>query len=575
MSFKFSASAAVLAIAVSVAGGAAVAQSTGEAGERPSVDDRSIYGAYLAGRSALHSGDSEEAATRLEAVATAVPENPKLRQRAFTAALYAGDVQAAARLAPAPDPDQPGLDSLGRLTQAANALAEGQSQLAVERLTDNSIVFPHRTAAAVLRPWALAAAGDWDAALTAPEGEGDRIADLFSALARAQLLEIRKKPDDAEAIYKTLSEDAVASALFLPMYGEFLERRGRRADAVALYDKGLLDNPDDMTLVALKDRARRRGKAPPLPTLAEGAAQSMGFAAAAMNAQRQTELSMIYLRLALRLDPSLHQGWMLVGDALAKIDDETAARAAWGRVPPTSIYYAESRTKLIYSLQAERQVAEALKLAEEDARARPDDTRAQLTYADLLRANKRDADAVAVLDRLIASADVDWRPRYMRAISLDRMNRWSEAETDLQRAMAMSSEQPEVLNYLGYAWIDRGVKVREGMALVERAASGQPQSGAIQDSLAWAHFKLGDYAQAVQLLEGAVMLSPADPDVNDHLGDAYWMVGRKDEARFQWRRVLSLEPNDEQKARAEGKLKDGLPTPPASSPASSPATPAT
>ena len=256
---------------------------------------------------------------------------------------------------------------------------------------------------------------------------------------------------------------------------------------------------------------------------------------------------------------------MLIGDALAKIDDEVAARAAWGRVPPTSIYYAESRTKLIYSLQADRQVTEALKLAGEDARGRPDDSRAQLTYADLLRANKRDADAVPVLDRLIAAGDGDWRPRYMRAISLDRMDRWTEAETDLQRAMAMSADQPEVLNYLGYAWIDRGVKVREGMALVERAATGQPQSGAIQDSLAWAHFKLGDYAQAVELLEGAVLLSPADPDVNDHLGDAYWMVGRKDEARFQWRRVLSLEPNDEQKARAEGKLKDGLPNPAATS----------
>lgn len=563
MSFRFSASAAALAFALSVAGGA-VAQSTGQFSEGPDSETSSVYGAYLAGRSALHSGDSEEAAARLAAVSAAVPDNPRLRQRAFTAALYAGDIQAAARLAPAPDPDQPGLDSLGRLTQAANALAEGQNQLAVDRLAENSIVFPHRTAAAVLRPWALAAAGDWDSALTAPDGEGDRIADLFSALARAQLLEIRKRPDEAEAIYKTLSEDSVASALFLPMYGEFLERRGRRADAMALYDRGLLDNPDDMTLAALKERARRRGKAPPLPTLTEGAAQSMGFAAAAMNAQRQTELSMIYLRLSLRLDPALYQAWMLVGDALSKVEDEAAAREAWGRVPPTSIYFAESRTKIIYSLQGERQIVEALRLAEEDARARPDDARAQITYADLLRTDRRDTEAVAVLDRLIAAGDTDWRPHYMRAISLDRMNRWPEAEADLLRAMAMSSDQPEVLNYLGYAWIDRGVKVREGMALVERAANGQPRSGAIQDSLAWAHFKLGDYAQAVQLLEGAVLLSPANPDVNDHLGDAYWMVGRKDEARFQWRRVLSLEPNDEQKARAEAKLKDGLPTPPAS-----------
>lgn len=556
MSFKFCASLTALAAGLSLAG-AALAQETGQYTEGPSVDEQSAYGAFLAGRSALHSGDSEEAATRLAAVAAEVPDNPQLRQRAFTAALYAGDIQAAARLAPGPDPSQPGLESMGRLTQAANAMAEGQGAVAVERLS--AIDFPHRTAAALLRPWAEAAAGDWDAALAAPDGEGDRIADLFSALARAELLEIKKRPDEAEAIYKALAEDQVASALFVPMYGEFLERRGRRADAVALYAKALVAEPDDMTIIALRDRAQHRGKPPRLPTLNEGAAQSMGFAAAAMNAQRQTELSMIYLRLALRLDPGLYQGWMLIGDALVKVDDDVAARAAWGRVPATSVYFAESRTKIIYSLQADRLDEEALKLAEEDARARPADARAQLTYADMLRANKRDADAVVVLDHLIKAGDADWRPRYMRAISLDRLNRWPEAETDLNRALELSSEQPEVLNYLGYAWIDRGLKVREGMALVERAAAGQPRSGAIQDSLAWAHFKLGDYAQAVTLLESAVMLTPADPAVNDHLGDAYWMVGRKDEARFQWRRVLSLDPSEDQKAQAEKKLAEGLP----------------
>jgi tetratricopeptide (TPR) repeat protein len=487
----------------------------------------------------------------------AFAQTAQLRERAFTAALYAGDVEAAARLAPAPNPDAPGLESMGRLTQAANALAENRGAEAVERL--GSIEFPHRTAAALLRPWAQAAAGDWASALAVPDGEGDRIADLFSALARAELLEIKKRPDEAEAIYKALAEDQVASALFIPMYGEFLERRGRRADAVALYTKALAETPDDLTMVALKDRARRHGKPPRLPTLTEGAAQSMGFAAAAMNAQRQTELSLIYLRLALRLDPGLYQAWMLVGDALVRVEDETSARAAWGRVPPSSIYFAESRTKIIYSLQADHRADEALKLAEEDAHARPDDERAQLTYADMLRTTKRDPEAVAVLDRMIKAQDADWRPRYMRAISLDRLNRWPEAEADLNRAMALSADQPEVLNYLGYAWIDRGVKVREGMALVERAAAGQPQSGAIQDSLAWAHYKLGDYAQAVSLLESAVMLAPADPAVNDHLGDAYWMVGRKDEARFQWRRVLSLDPNADQKAAAEKKLAEGLP----------------
>lgn len=555
MSFKnFTALAAVLLIA-----GTAQAQTTGEAEEVASVDESSVYGTYLAGRIALHSGDTKEAAERMAAVSLAVPDNALLRERAFTAALYAGDIQGAARLAPAPNPDQPGMASLGRLTQAVDALARGQGAEAVQRL--DGIEFPHRTAAAVLRPWALAAAGDWDAALTAPESDADRIADLFGALARAQLFEMRRKHKEAEAIYQALLADPVASGLFLPMYGEFLERRGRRDEAVALYNKGLEEAPEDVTLMALRERAQRKDKAPRLPSLAEGAAQSIGFAAAAMSANRQTELSMIYLRLALRLDPALHQGWMLIGDALEKGRDEAAAREAWGKVPMDSIYFAESRAKIIYSLQGERQNEAALTLAAETVRERPDDARAQLTYADMLRANDHHAESLVVLDKLIAAGHGDWRIHYMRAIALDRLDRWPEAEAELQRALSLSGEQPEVLNYLGYAWIDRGERVREGMVLVERAVAGRPQSGAIQDSLAWAHFKLGNYPKAVEMLESAVVLTPADPEVNDHLGDAYWMVGRKDEARFQWGRVLSLDPTPEVKARAEKKLKDGLPPP--------------
>ncbi|HYE41925.1 MAG TPA: tetratricopeptide repeat protein, partial [Caulobacteraceae bacterium] len=173
----------------------------------------------------------------------------------------------------------------------------------------------------------------------------------------------------------------------------------------------------------------------------------------------------------------------------------------------------------------------------------------------------RHDEAVALLDRMIAGGSADWRLHYMRAISLDRLDRWPEAEADLQKALEMAPAEAEILNYLGYAWIDRGVKVKEGMALVERAVASEPRSGAMQDSLAWAHYRLGDYAKAVELLELAVGLTPADPEINDHLGDAYWMVGRKDEARFQWNRVLTLDPDAEQKASAERKLKDGLASP--------------
>jgi Flp pilus assembly protein TadD len=147
---------------------------------------------------------------------------------------------------------------------------------------------------------------------------------------------------------------------------------------------------------------------------------------------------------------------------------------------------------------------------------------------------------------------------YLRAVALEQAGRWPEAERDLQAALKVNPDEPELLNFLGYSWIDRNERLAEALAMVEKAVAARPQSGAMLDSLGWAYFRLGDYKAAVEKLEAAVELEPGDPDVNGHLGDAYWKVGRFIEARFQWRRVLSLEPTDKQKVESEEKLKNGL-----------------
>jgi Flp pilus assembly protein TadD len=126
------------------------------------------------------------------------------------------------------------------------------------------------------------------------------------------------------------------------------------------------------------------------------------------------------------------------------------------------------------------------------------------------------------------------------------------------KALSLRPDEAELLNYLGYAWIDRGERLQEAMGMVEKAVAANPRSGAIVDSLGWAHYRLGNYKKAVEILEQAVELEAGDPEINNHLGDAYWMVGRKDEAGFQWRRVLTLKPDDKIRADAEQKLASGL-----------------
>ena len=145
----------------------------------------------------------------------------------------------------------------------------------------------------------------------------------------------------------------------------------------------------------------------------------------------------------------------------------------------------------------------------------------------------------------------------MRGVAYERAGHWPQGERDLKAALELRPDEPELLNYLGYTWIDRGERLAEALGMVERAVAANPQSGAMVDSLGWAHYRLGDYKKAVDLLEQAVELEAGDPEINNHLGDAYWRVGRRIEAEYQWRRVLTLDPDAKIKADVESKLASG------------------
>ena len=150
-----------------------------------------------------------------------------------------------------------------------------------------------------------------------------------------------------------------------------------------------------------------------------------------------------------------------------------------------------------------------------------------------------------------------WPLLYSRGICLERIKQWPRAEADFKLALRLKPDQPDVLNYLGYTWVDAGVNLEAGRAMLERAVSLRPRDGAIVDSLGWALYRLGDYSGAVQHLERAVELKADDPTINDHLGDAYWQVGRVAEAVFQWRRAQAMNPEPEQIEPLKEKLRTG------------------
>ncbi|PVM74517.1 hypothetical protein DDF65_19335 [Caulobacter radicis] len=521
---------------------------------------RSAYGQFLAGQAALEDGRSDQAAAYFQAARNLGEDPGLLGERAFTASLLAGEVTRAAELAPRAEGGTEGVRRLGMLTVAVDALARGKGKDAQALLADPALGFPHRPAVALLTPWAAQAAGDAAAAQVLPELRNDRLVQYFGQLGRAEIFERAGKPAEAEADYKALMEVAAVRPMFALDYGAFLERRKRRDEAVALYDSILAEAPNDVALLDARARAVARKSPPALVTGRQGAANTLVACAAVFTSERQSQFALAYLRLALHLDPKREDALLMVGDLLDQGGDIDGARAAYAKIPTGSARYAAAQGKIAWTLQNAGDKDKAIAVAEAAAKAPEAGRSAQLVYADLLRANDRWADAVAVIDPLVeAEKDKpDWRLLYMRGVSLERAGRWPDAERDLEKALELNPNEPELLNYLGYSWIDRNERLPEALSMVQKAVKANPQSGAMLDSLGWAYHRLGDDKAAVEMLEQAIEIEPGDPDINDHLGDVYWRLGRKTEAQFQWRRVLSLEPTDEQKAAAEAKLKDGL-----------------
>ncbi|MBS0332067.1 MAG: tetratricopeptide repeat protein [Proteobacteria bacterium] len=514
--------------------------------------DSSPYGMFLAGEQALNKGRSGEAArffdqARLETGDTMIAE------RAFTSALLAGDIAKAASLAPTADTATESSKRLGKLVVAVEDMAQGRGKDAKAILTDQNIAFPHKPAAALLVPWAAAQAGDVEGSLVRPSVRGDRLVDYFGQLGQGLLFERARRYDEAETDFKAATSVETPTEMAVLAYGGFLERRGRKVDALALYVGYLTKEPDDAPVKTALARAQAGKAAPPMPTLREGAAQALLAPAATLIAAKQTQLALAYLRLSLRLDPNRDDAWVMVGDMMAASGDVDAARSAYLRPRPGSAEYATAQAKLAWTYQNADDKETALKLAR--AAAAGGDIDSRITLSDLLRIDEQYPEAVKVMDGVIAEQKTpDWRLLYSRGVALERMGRWPEAQRDLQAALKIRPDEPELLNYLGYSWIDRGENLKEAMAMVEKAVASDPRSGAMVDSLGWAYYRLGDYKQAVEKLEQAVELDAGDPEINGHLGDAYWKVGRKDEAEFQWRRVLTLKPDDKVKAATEAKL---------------------
>jgi tetratricopeptide (TPR) repeat protein len=535
-----------------------VAGSSAPAAAREETDALS-YGAYLSARIAADEHDAANAAKFYRQSLERDPTDSSLLALAFFYETSAGEVDSANDLAKrliAVTPD----DRASRLVLAVSALRRSDYKDAREQIAKSAKGTAVSLTVALVDAWAAAGQHDDKAAVADMDSlHGQPGADAVTAFHKALLLEYLGQTAQADAVYGEAMKAEGSSPRLVNAYGRFLERNGRVADATALYN-GVAANA---ALTPIVDAAKARiakGVKPDalIRRPQDGVAEALFGIAASLTDETSTEVSLLYLRLALYLQPDFDLANILLGDRLETLQKVSDAIDVYRKVEKDSPYYRLAQIQIATDEARLEKNDDAIRDLKVLAESAPNDIQTWSALGDAYRASNKFAEAVAAYGNAIKALGKpekkDWILYFSRGASLDRAHDWAAAEADLQQALKLSPDEPQILNYLGYSWVDQGRDIPQALKMLERARALKPYDGYIIDSVGWAYYKLGRYGEAAKTLEDAVLLVPGDPTINDHYGDALFKVGRKLDAHFQWDHALTFGPEADQKSLIEKKL---------------------
>jgi len=533
-----------------------------------------MSGSYLAARHASVERDANSAAAFYRSALRTDPKNNELLDRAFISSLADGDIDEAVKLA-----DRIlTIDKSNRVARLVVGVRDlKQKKYAAAQLNINQSIRGPITdlVATLLSGWASYGAGDTKSAITNIDKlTGPEWYPIFKDLHAGMILELGGKEKDAGARLERAYKLDDSMLRVADAYARWLSRNKDAAAATAIYeafDKKLARHP--LVLEGLRESRAGKKLTPLVDSAQSGAAEALYGIGATLTRRGGEDLALVYLQLSLYLAPNHSLALLSLADLYESVKKPAMAIKVYERMPASSPLKRNAQIQLATNLDAADRSDEAIKILKgvtaEDAK----DIEAIMALGNIERGRKKFADCVQTysqgIDVLPQGNDkANWIYYYYRGICEERSKQWSKAETDMRKALELQPEQPHVLNYLGYSWIDQGINLDEGMKMIKRAVDQRPDDGYIVDSLGWAYYRIGNYEDAVKNLQRAIDLKPEDPTINDHLGDAYWRIGRTLEAKFQWAHARDLKPEPEELPKIEAKMENGLPEDASSSAAS-------
>ncbi|MGB1539472.1 MAG: tetratricopeptide repeat protein [Rickettsiales bacterium] len=527
---------------------------------------RGAAGNYLSGRFAANNGDFDYASLYLSRTLRQDPQNAEIAGYAYRMSLITGEMNEAVELArslyeandEASNPE---------IMVFLSEIRQGEYKKAEEVLARfpargfNVVVLP------LLESWLHYAEGR----LRKPV-EMDGVLRKVAEFAPFVYYQTALINDLAGFEHKAVKqyEQALEFSEHMPhrvveVLGNLYTRMGMWDKAKALYARYEKENPNSLLDLPDVDALQASQRTPErvIANAKEGIAEIFFSTASILHNENLNEEALIYVQQVLFLNPHLQAAQLMRGTVLERLERYAEALQAFESLERGTPYYFKGQLRRAYTLNAMGHQQRALELLGELARVLPEQYQVYLTRGDLLMRDKQYAEAVKAyteaLERIGQIAVQHWPIYYARGICAERSDNWELAEADFLKALELQPDQPDVMNYLGYSWLTQKQHVAEAKEMIAKAMEARPMDAHIIDSLGWAHYLIGDYEVALNHLERAIEIMPTDPTVNEHLGDVYWRLGRRNEARFQWQRSIIFGAEEGQAQELKEKLAEGLP----------------
>ncbi|PCI89046.1 MAG: hypothetical protein COB24_00785 [Hyphomicrobiales bacterium] len=559
-------------VALIVASGLTIVNAKSQELKRSKLTGFGTYsGHFLAANLALSNRDFKNATRFLINLYSEQPDDPVLIESLFLVHLINGEFEKARLFAMKYHQNKQAIEQpesshhyLSKLFLTADQVKLGDYNQARSHLAKGDDFMIAEMSYYLLSTWINFADNQPEEAIASLEKlQENSFHQIYYLINSAILAEMQDRQKDADIFYNEALLLGGTKLDLIEAYGRFLERTGREKQAFALYDD--FENRAGKHPLIDKARARLIAGDKPEPMIAnaqEAIAYNLYHIANIYYGAGNYDEALNYGRLGQYLAPENSYILNILSLSYQNVEKYVEANVILEQIKADSPFYTKAQIRIAANLEINGQNDLALEKVAALLTEDKIDEAVYMEYANMLKRNEKYAQSVEYYDGLVNKLMLltinDANLFYNRAVAHERLKNWPQAEADFLQALKLDPNHSYALNYLGYSWVDKGMKLEQGLEMINTALVIDPQNAFIIDSLGWAYFKLGRYEEARLELERAMLVSPSNADISDHLGDVYWKLGRKLEAEFKWQQATIFKSPEINYDDLEYKRENGL-----------------